>query len=177
MNRSLTEGYYTISRETPGLLLFTPPVRNRRLTALALAFFTLLSLGVAAYSWLRPVRDVPGFFFFLATGFILLLAAVFSLAVWTEIEFNAGQKAIIKHRYAFGRMQVLGTLPFDQLKQIRLDKTYYEYQFTHLKLIGPSGKVWAVMPGYLIHHRGQKLRQKLLDFIKLADDKKTYSNK
>jgi hypothetical protein len=177
MNRSLTEGYYTLSKETPSLLLFTPPVRNRRMTALALAVFALITWGVAAYSWLRPVRDMPGFVFFLVTGLVLFLAGVFNLAVWTEIEFNAGQKAICKRRFAFGRIQVLGTLPFDQLKQIRLDKTYYEYQFTHLQLIGPSGRVWVVMPGYLIHHRGQKLRQKLLDFIQLVVEIQSSSNK
>ena len=177
MNRSLSEGYYTLSKETHGLLLFTPPVRNRWMTALALTVFALISWGVAAYSWLRPLRDVPGFVFFLVTGLVQFLAALLSLAVWTELEFNAGQKAICKRRFAFGRIQVLGTLPFDQLKQIRLDKTWYEYQFTHLKLIGPSGRVWAVMPGYLIHHRGQKLRQKLLDFIQQAVDEPSPSNK
>lgn len=177
MNRSLTEGYYTIRRETPGLLLFTPLARNRWMTALALAVFALITWGVAAYSWLRPLRDVPGFFFFLVTGMVLLLAAVISLAVWTELEFNGELKAICKHRYAFGKKKLLAILPFGQLEQVRLDKTYYEYQFTHLKLIGPSGKVWAVMPGYFIHHRAQKLRQKLLDFIRLAVDTESAQHK
>lgn len=166
MNRSLTEGYYTISRETPGLILFTPPVRNRNRTALVLVLFAMLTWGVAAYSFLRPGQDLPGFLFFLITGFVLLLSAVFKQAVWTEIEFNAADKTIHKRLYLFGKERSHAILPFARLEQIRLDKTYYEYQFTHLKLIGPSGRIWAVMPGYFIHHHGQKLRQKLLDFIK-----------
>jgi len=175
MKKSLSEGYYTIIQDTPDRILFTHSVRDRRMTAITLALSALIVWSMSAYCLLRPDKDVPGFIFFLISGLVLLLVALFSLAWWTEIEFNSSSKTIVKRRYGFGREHQLGQISFNQLERIRLDKTYFEYQVTHLKLIGPSGKVWATLPGYVIHNRGLKVRQKLLSLINSADDAQSSS--
>jgi len=170
MKRSLSEGYYTFLKETPGRLLFTRSWRDRCLAALVLTVSALVVWSVAAYSLLRPDRDMPGFIFFTQTGLGLLLAALFSLNCWTEIEFDANQRTIYKRRIAFGKFHLLEKLPFEQLKRIRLDKTHYEYEVTHLKLIGADDRVWASIPGYVIHNQGIKVRQQLLTFMKVAPE-------
>jgi hypothetical protein len=168
MKRSISEGYYTFVQESPDRIVLARSRHDRLSSALLLIAAALLLWGVAVYSLLRPVRDMPGFIFFTLVGLGLLLAAVFSMRCWTEIEFDASQHTIIKWRYAFGQVSQLKILSFEQLKTIRQAKVYGEYVSLDLNLIGPSGKVWATLPGYVFHSHGQRVRKRLLAFIKEA---------
>jgi hypothetical protein len=166
----VSDPYYSLLQETPGQLVFRPSRRKRLVTVWLLVAFACVCWSVGIYSLLRPVRDVQGFIFFLLTGFLLVVAAGLVLILWTEIVFDAQKQVIFKWQHAFGKLRMIDQMTFQQLEHIRLEITFGEYQFTHIKLIGPSNKVWATMPGYFIHNHAKKVRQKLLAFMQRVDD-------
>ena len=159
----LTErsGYYTLFQVTPDSLIFTRTRRQWRDAAIAISLFGLVALGVAAYSLVRPARDIVGFIFFLLVGTGLLVAALLAQTNWTEIEFNTQEQHVVKQRQAFGKVWVVDTLPYSRFKSIRLVKSLGEYDVAHLKLILPSGRVWATLPGYFVENQAQAVRRRI----------------
>jgi hypothetical protein len=154
-------GYYTLIQLTPERLIFTRTRRQRHDAAIALSLFGLVALVVAAFSFVRPVRDIIGFIFFLLAGTGLLIAALLSLTYWTEIEFNAQEQHVVKQRHAFGKVWIVDTLPYSRFKSIRVVKSLGEYDLAHLKLILPSGRVWATLPGYFVENQAQAVRRRI----------------
>lgn len=120
---------------------------------------------MAAYLLVRPARDIIGFIFFLLVGTGLLVAALLAQTYWTEIEFDAQEQQVIKRRHAFGKVQVVDTLPYSRLKSIRVVKTLGEYDVAHLKLILPSGRVWATLPGYFVENQTQAVRRRIQEHM------------
>ena len=168
MKRSASAGYYTFIQESPERIVLRRSLPDRRSSALISAAIALFLWGLAAYSLLRPARDMTGVIFFVLAGLGLLLAAVFSLGSWTEIEFDAREQTILKRRHAFGRVSLLKIISFEQLKTIRQSKEYEEDGAIDLNLIGPDGKAWAMLPGYVFQAQGQQVRKKLLAFVQKA---------
>lgn len=168
MKRSSSEGYYTFIQESPERILLTRSKHARRSAALVWSVVALVLWAVAAYSLLRPIRDMTGFIFFTLAGLGLLTAGVLSLICWTEIEFDRLEQTIIKRLIAFRQVHVLKIISFEQLKTIRQKKEYDEDGAIDLKLIDLSGKVWTTLPGYVFNSQGQKVRKKLLEFVQKA---------
>ena len=158
-------GYYTPVQLTPDSLIFTRTLRQRRDAAIVLSLFGLVALGVAAYSLVRSTRDIVGCIFFLLVGTGLLVAALLAQACWTEIEFNAREQHIVKQRHAFGKVRVVDTLPYSRFKSIRVVKSLGEYDLAHLKLILPSGRVWATLPGYFVENQAQAVRRRIQEHM------------
>jgi len=158
-------GYYTLIQLTPDKLVFTRTRRQRRDAAIALSLFGLVALGVAAYSLVRPARDIIGFIFILLAGTGLLVAALLAQTYWTEIEFNAQEQNVVKQRHAFGKVRVVNTLPYSRLKSIRVVKFLGEYDVTHLKLVLQSGHVWATLPGYFVENQAQAVRRRIQEHM------------
>jgi len=158
-------GYYTLIQLTPDRLIFTRTRRQRRDAAIACSLFGLVALGVAAYSLVRPARDMAGFIFFLLVGTGLLVAALLALTCWTEIEFDAREQQVVKQRHVFGKVRVVDTLPYSRLKSIRVVKSLGEYDVAHIKLILQSGRVWAALPGYFIENQAQSVRRRIQDHM------------
>jgi len=158
-------GYYTLIQLTPDSLIFTRTRRQRRDAAVALSLFGLVALGMAAYSLVRPARDIVGFAFFLLIGTGLLVAALLARTCWTEIEFNAQEQRVVKQRHVFGKVQIVDTLPYSQFKSIRVVKSLGEYDVAHLKLILQSGHVWATLPGYFIENQAQAVRRRIQEHM------------
>ena len=158
-------GYYTLIQLTPDKLIFTRTRRQRRDAAIALSLFGLVALGVAVYSFVRPARDIVGFIFFLLAGTGLLVAALLSQTYWTEIEFDAREQQVVKRRCAFGKVWVVDTLPYSRFKSIRVVKSLGEYDVAHLKLIHPSGLVWAALPGYFVENQAQAVRRRIQEHM------------
>lgn len=158
-------GYYTLVQLTPDSLVFTRTRRQRRDAAIACSLFGLVALGVAAYSLVRSARDIVGFIFFLLTGTGLLVAALLAQAYWTEIEFNAQEQNAVKQRHAFGKVWVVDTLPYSQLKSIRVIKTLGEYDVANIKLILQSGRAWATLPGYFVENQAQAVRRRIQEHM------------
>jgi hypothetical protein len=158
-------GYYTLIQLTPDKLVFTRTRRQRCDAVIALSLFGLVALGVAAYSLVRPARDIIGFIFFLLAGTGLPVAALLAQTYWTEIEFNAREQHVVKQRHAFGKVWVVDTLPYSRFKSIRVVKSLGEYDVAHLKLILPSGRVWATLPGYFVENQAQAVRRRIQEHM------------
>jgi hypothetical protein len=146
-------GYYTLVQLTPDSLIFTRTRRQRRDAIIESSLFGLVALGVAAYSLVRPARDIVGCIFFLLVGTGLLVADLLAQTYWTEIESNAHEQHVVKQRCASGKVWIVDNLPYSRLKSIRVVKTLGEYEIAHLKLILQSGHVGATLPGYFVENQ------------------------
>ncbi len=160
-----TRGYFTPIQVSKDLLIFTRLPLQRIIPAVGLAISGMVLLGIGVFLLNRVVKDFPGIIFMSLIGLILLATALLTLNWWTEIEFNPRTQTVLKRRYFFGNVQVVDTLPFTQIKSVRLYRDRGEYDVTHVQLISQNGKVWASLPGYFIKNQARMVQVMIQEFI------------
>lgn len=155
---------YQIIEDFPTRILFyrkrSAPIQQTAAFS-AIAIFCLIA---ALISKNKNPPDSLGFWFFVTTGAILLIAAIFSFLITVEIEFNSPQKGILKRVRVLQQVVFISTLPYsDATLQMG---TYHHGDFdTSYVKIKRGDRVWAALTGYPNPNQADVLRLKLKQFM------------
>jgi len=181
-DRKPPRGYYLIVEETADRFLFSPPEGQRRRLAMMFLIVGFLFLAAeihvfqthppldemleAAQTGADRLSTILTFLAFPLVGGGFLVAASFAWGWWSEIEFDASRREIIRRRHAFGQVKTVATLPFNRLEGIEVMKTggLYALPAYHVLIFGHR-RVWAKLPGYADRYQAEAIGRKLVRFM------------